>query len=67
MTSKWTRWSGPRRRRTAGGLCIKSTIGDRPFGRSIFVFRKPHRIHDTPGEFRKPGQRIFPVQARIRY
>ena len=37
------------------GLCIKSTIGDHPFGRSILVFRKPHRIHDTPGEFRKPG------------
>ena len=41
--------------RPAGGLCIKSTIGDRPFGRSIFVFRKPHRIQDTLGEFRKPG------------
>ena len=48
------------------GLCIKSEIGDCSFGRSIFVFRKPHQIHDTPGEFRKPGRRIFPVRIRIR-
>ena len=62
-TSKMTRWSCPRRSRTADGQCIKSAIGEVSAIRPLIGSAKPQETNQSPAEFRKQA-RVFFVSSR---